>query len=948
MQLRRRSSPVWAIGGLVLLLSGTVCSEELKPHWSFVAPRRPSTPRVQNVDWPRNAIDRFVLARIEREGLEPAVEADPETLVRRLSLDLLGLPPAVGLVDAFRLDLAPGAYERLVDRMLASPRVGERLALEWLDGARYADTHGYHEDYHRDMWPWRDWVIGAFNDNMPFDQFTVEQLAGDLLENPTGDQVVATGFNRNHGVTASGISEEYRVEYVLDRVRTTATVWMGLTLQCAQCHDHKYDPISQEEFYRFFAYFNSVTDKGVENRAGNVDPLVTVVTAGEREAKARLSSVVADLTRRRQARTDQADRLVAAWERNLKRDTRRSAKVAGPLLLHCRLDETVGHKIATGAPGRQAAVITGQPRWVEGHVAGGLALDGKTYIDLGDVAGFERTDAFSYGAWVNARGGGAIISRMDDAAAYRGWDVYISGRRVEVHLINTWPGNAIHVISKAPLPADRLTHVFVTYDGSSQAAGLTLYFDGKPQEVEITRDKLSGTIRTKKPLHIARRNPSGILNGTIDDVRIYPRHLKPEEVSVLVGSDGLEEILAIEPGRRNPAQRDTLRRTYLVLYDRDYRSLSDQLARRQRELDALDKKRPTVMVMRDLKTPRQTFVLIRGRYDIQGEKVPAGVPAFLPGLPPDAPANRLGLARWLVDPAHPLTARVAVNRLWQQCFGRGLVSSSEDFGTRGQLPSHPRLLDWLATEYIRSGWDTKALLKLIVTSAVYRQSSRLDPEQVRRDPDNRLLARALRNRLPAELIRDGALASAGLLVEHLGGPSVKPYQPPGLWKETSNRGYVQDHGAALYRRSLYTYWKRSVPPPNMFALDAPTRETCTVRRQRTNTPLMALVLLNDPTFVEASRVLAGLILRQTSGTGSRLRRMFQRVTSRMPTDEEQQELRRLLDDQLVRYRRDPAAAGALLKVGESQQDQRLNPIEHAAWTILASVVLNLDETITRE
>ena len=917
-------------------------------HWSFVVPRRQTPPAVQDGAWPRNAIDRFVLRRIEEAGLRPAGEADRRTLIRRLSLDLLGLPPTIGEVDAFLADRRPGAYHRLVDRLLDSPRFGERLALQWMDAARYADTHGYHEDYNRDMWPWRDWVIAALNDNMPFDQFTIEQLAGDLLPGATSRQVVATGFNRNHGVTASGISEEYRVEYVLDRVRTTATTWMGLTIGCAQCHEHKYDPVSQEEFYSFFANFNSVTDKGVENRPGNVDPLVEVVPLGQQAIETRLAGVIKSLEARRARRFEGVGDRVAAWERALAKQPGRRGVVEGPLLVHCRLDERDGQPVSTGSPGKPATV-QGQAKWVKARVAGGLELDGRSSLVLGDVAGFERTDAFSYGAWVNPSSGGAIVARMDDAADYRGWDVFVSGRRVEVHLIHQWPGNAVHLISKASLPSDRLTHVFVTYDGSSRSAGVALYFDGKRQEVNVTRDRLTGSIRTARPLHIGRRNPSGFLKGTIDDVRIYPRQLKPEEVAVLAGTDGLDEILAVAAEKRTRSQRETLQRTYLALHDQEYRRLSEQRDRRRRELDALKKNRPTVMVMQDLKMPRRSFVLLRGQYDQHGAEVKPGVPGFLPGLPAGAPANRLGLARWLVDPSHPLTARVAVNRLWQLSFGSGLVETAEDFGTQGQPPSHPRLLDWLATEYIRRGWDTKSLLRLIVTSATYRQSSRSTPALRERDPANRLLARATRYRLPAELIRDHALASGGLLVEQIGGPSVRPYQPAGLWKETSNRGYVQDHGVALYRRSFYTYWKRSVPPPNMFALDAPTRETCTVRRQRTNTPLMALVLLNDPTFVEAARSLAGLVLgEKKAGIDGRIQHLFQRVTARVPEQEELSELQRLLADQLARYRRDPAAAGALLKVGESARDQRLDPAEHAAWTVLASVVLNLDEAITRE
>ncbi len=825
------------------------------------------------------------------------------------------------------------------------------MAIEWLDVSRYADTHGYHEDYHRDMWPWRDWVIRALNDNMPFDQFTIEQLAGDLLPQATPQQVVATGFNRNHGVTASGISEEYRVEYVLDRVRTTATAWMGLTLSCAQCHDHKYDPFSQQDFYRFFAYFNSVTDRGVENRAGNVDPLISIVPLDQQSVESTLREAIKRLESRLRTIVDQADEVVARWEDRRKASRPSPARVSDAgLVMRCRLDEGSGKEFSVTDSVR--STFNGQVEWVKGRLGGAAKLGGQAHAELGDLADFDRTDAFSYGAWVRGADSGAIVSRMSDADAYRGWDVFLTGGFIEVHLVHSWPANAIHVKSTARLDSADWHHVFVTYDGSSQAKGVWLYVDGKRFEVKATRDSLTRSIRVPGGLQLGRRNPSGRFNGALDDVRIYSRALSAIEVQALAGSDGLGELLAIRRSKRTPQQQEALKRGYLALYDTRFRNLQSRLGQRRRELTSSRKNRPTVMVMQDLAKPRQSFVLMRGQYDQPGDAVSPGVPEILPPLPPGAAANRLGLARWLVDPSHPLTARVAVNRTWQTLFGRGLVATSEDLGTQGELPSHPRLLDWLAREYICGGWDTKSLLRRLVMSATYRQSSATHREGWLRDPENRLLSRGARYRLKAELIRDAALSVSGLLVERLGGPSVKPYQPGGLWKETSNRPYVQGSGASLYRRSLYTYWKRSVPPPNMFALDAPTRETCTTRRQVTNTPLMALVLMNDPTFVEAARVLASRALNEAAdGDRARLEALFVRITARPPIAAETDTLVRLLGDQRDRYSKRPDAARSLVGVGASPPPEEAGGSgvkELAAWTVVCSVLLNTDEVITRE
>lgn len=921
-------------------------------HWSFIPPERPLMPPLSDNEWPKNAVDHFILARLQAAGLKPSSQADRRTLIRRVSFDITGLPPTPQEVDAFLADSSSAAWENVVDRLLRSSAYGERMALNWLDAARYADTHGYHEDYHRDMWPWRDWVIDAFNSNMSFDQFTIEQLAGDLLPDSTHDQIVATGFNRNHGVTASGISEEYRVEYVLDRVRTTSTVWLGLTMHCAQCHDHKYDPISQSEFYKFFAYFNSVTDKGVENRMGNVDPLVNVDSPG---FVAKLAMLDRNIEKQEQAR-QQRDREVAvdvsdSWEHQLcLQGGVRTIKQPEGLLLHYPLDAATDNQVINVAGESGNGTLMGIPVWKPGRLANALDCDGRAWVDLGDAAGFERTDSFSYGAWVFPEGDGAVLARMDTAQANRGWDVVITDKHVEARMTHFRPDDAIHVKTKSQLQSAQWSHVFVTYDGSVSARGLRIYVDGRQEPVTILRDSLTGTIRTGTPLNIGLRSTSDVFAGAIDDVRIYRRSLTAAEVATLADTNPAVPVLATSVEDRTKEQRQVLRQYYLTNHDAQYRRISSDLESLRRLKNEIQEEAQTltVMVMQDMKTPRDTFVLERGVYDQHGPQVQPGTPGFLPSLPDSAEPSRLTLARWLVTPDHPLTSRVTVNRLWQMIFGTGIVKTSEDFGTQGQLPSHPKLLDWLATEFVRAGWDVRQIVKLILMSATYQQSSKISPESFGRDPGNRLLSRGPRFRLAAELIRDNALAVSGLLVQRVGGPSVKPYQPPGLWMETSNRGYDQDHGPNLYRRSLYSYWKRSVPLPNMFAIDAPTREICTVRRQRTNTPLMALVMMNDPTFVEAARVMAENAMISAVDPGDRISFMFNRATARQPNPLEIEVLLNVYRRQHGVYDRNSDAAVNLLTVGESKRNQNLDAGEHAAMTTIGSIILNMDETITKE
>jgi mono/diheme cytochrome c family protein len=948
-----------------------------QPHWAWIPPQRPPLPQVQRADWPLNPIDSFVLARLERESLSPSPPAERHTLLRRVTLDLTGLPPSPEEVEAFLADDSPGAFERAVDRLLASPRYGERMAVPWLNAARYADTNGYQSDGERIMWRWRDWVIEAFNDNMPFDRFTIEQLAGDLLPRPSLEQLIATGFNRNHRGNGEGgiIPEEYAVEYVADRVETTCTVWLGLTMGCSRCHDHKFDPFQQREFYQLFAYFNNVPERGKAVKFGNSPPVVKSPT---RDQQRRLAELDAQLRQAEQA----FEQLQPAFD-----DTQRAWETTAPTLPadwsvseglagYFPFDEGLGNHAppqtdegwrprAAGSSERKpkppkADAPTGtaqQPPAPPPLVAGRLNraaefLQGR-YLEAGDVGDFGYLDKFTLAAWVHPRGTprGTILSRMVDLPQAEGYSVVASAGHVEVNLVKRWLDDAIRVQTTTTLAAERWQHVLVTYDGSRWASGIKVYFDGQEQPLQINLDELNQSFQTAEPLRIGGGHGSdGRFHGLLDEVRIYHRCLPADEAQIVATAERLADILSRPAHQRTAAQSLKLRRYYLEqAAPAEIQQAWLRLTSLRRQRDEFFESLPTTMVMQELPQPRPAYVLHRGQYDQRGERVEPGVPAVLPPLPETAPPNRLGLAQWIVSPTNPLTARVAVNRLWQQLFGQGLVRTVGDFGAQGDPPTHPELLDWLATELVASGWDVKALQRLIVTSATYRQSSYGAAAALQCDPGNLLLARAPRLRLPAEMIRDQALAAASLLVERVGGPSVLTYQPAGIWEDLSGLAYQQDHGAALYRRSLYTYWKRTAAPPLMITFDAAGRETCIVRETRTNTPLQALTLLNEVTFVEAARVMAQRVMDEVSThEEERLRRMFLLATSRPPAADELRILKRALQNHRQRYAADPAAANALWTIGEYPRDDKLDPIELAAYTAVASMVLNLDETVTRE
>ncbi|WP_146450704.1 DUF1553 domain-containing protein [Bythopirellula polymerisocia] len=922
-------------------------------HWSFTKPERPQLRTSRDDGWSKNEIDWFILQRLQQEGLTPSPEADKQTLIRRVTLDLTGLPPTPEEVDCFLADDRPNAYELLVERLLHSPRYGEQMAASWLDAARYADSYGYQDDGETSMWRWRDWVIEAFNDNMPFDQFTIEQLAGDLLPNPTFEQRIATGFNRNHRHNSEGgaIPEEFRVEYVVDRVNTTCTVWLGLTLGCARCHDHKYDPITQKEFYQLFAFFNNVPEDGRARKVGNTPPLMTAPTRAQlnRQQELEMQLEVAQLQLEGLEPQFLAD--FDQWQRNADVTTISDLQgVTHDLDIYFKLDGNLAESVSGDSFGN---FKNGAATFVTGQLGQAAWLDGKKTIVVGDVGSFSDDNRVTISAWIRPSDcNGALLSKMEnpDDPQEEGYSVLLREGKIRVHFTSQWFDDAIRIQTETSVPLDQWTHVAVTYDGLSLAQGIRVYFNGKRQPIDIEFDSLFQGFGNHGPLRLGTAgDPESQFQGAIDDVRIYGEQLSDSELKLLAVKESVSDILQILESDRTENQKHKLR-TYFTdrVASKEYRQAAALATRLRQELDEHRRGFPTLMIMEDLAERKPTFLLNRGQYDAPGEEVEPEIPAVFNGLAEGLPHNRLGLARWLLDPDNPLTARVAVNRLWQMSFDLGLVKTVEDFGVQGEGPSHPDLLDWLATELMNNGWDLQAIRRLIVTSATYRQQSQATPELVAADPENRLLARGPRFRLAAEEIRDAALFASGLLVEQLGGPSVKPYQPPDLWEEIADDEYVQDSGEKLYRRSLYLFWKRTVTHPLMTALDAPSREICTVREERTNTPMQALALLNEEGLVEAARVLAERVL--TGGHDSsadRLESAFRLVTSRYPKPQELSVMQQSLETHLAHFTKHPQEAKQLAAVGEHLPATQLDAVEVAAYTAVANMLLNLDEVVTQ-
>ena len=920
-------------------------------HWSYVPPRRPAVPQVSNSSWPQSPLDHFILARLEENGYQPSERAEWFRLLRRVSFDLTGFPPTPAELQRFQSEASTfhdqAAFTKYVDRLLASPRYGEHMAVFWLDAARYADTHGYHADTQRDMWRWRDWVIDALNQNMPFDQFTLEQLAGDLLPNATLDQVIATGFNRNHMINFEDgtIPEEFRTEYVVDRVTTTATVWLGQTAQCARCHDHKYDPLTQRDFYQLYAFFNNVPEQGLDGRDGNAVPFVDAPTPLQVYQIQRLEQQACRLRDQIEMQIAAAAPRQRAWEQDLIRGGGPTLQPLADAILH--------HPLDVDEPGR----IVGTAQWLPGKFGKALLFGGSTFVEIDDVAAFDHTDPFSFGAWVfpTTRDRAAVLSRMDDQQ--RGYSLLLDDGSLHVQIAHAEDA-ALRVKAASKMPLRSWQHVLVTYDSSGRASGVHMFVNGQEQAIIVEQDNLAGSIRTDQPLRIGQRHSDAAFRGMIDDVRLFDRQLSAAEAGLLSGSNPLHEIARIPIDQRSQPQRELLQTYYLRTHDARYVALQRQLRRVEQELREFPSRISTTMIMREMETPRETFVLRRGDYRFPTERVQADVPAFLPSLPAGAPRNRLGLARWLVDPGNPLTARVTVNRMWQHFFGAGLVATPEDFGTRGAQPSHPDLLDWLATEFMRSGWNVKYMHRLIVTSATYQQASRqppVHPPSPRSQEIAALYGRFPRQPLHAEAIRDSVLLVSGLLDGRLGGKSVFPYQPPGLWSdvayatEYSAQTYLPSIGGDRYRRSLYTFWKRSVPAPAQEILNAPNRETCTVRRATNSTSLQALVLMNEPTFIEASCRLAKSV---TATAGScfdeQLRFTFERLFARLPAKSETAILKQLWEENWKEYRQDPAAAASLLEFGKVTPGSAPVDAEQAAWASLIQTLFTLDEFVMKQ
>jgi hypothetical protein len=995
---------------------------EWQAHWSFITPERPPLPKVKNEAWVKNPIDRFVLAELEQAKLTPAPEADSAALCRRLYLDLTGLPPTPAEVAEFVSQYTSSphpviasstkgkkdeemkgsgdegkekAYLALVDKLLASPRYGEHRARYWLDAARYADTHGLHFDNYREIWPYRDWVIRAINKNQPFDQFTIDQIAGDLLPNPTDDQRIATGFHRCNITTNEGgtIADENLAGYARDRVETTAWVWLGLTANCCVCHDHKFDPLASRDFYRMTAFFRNTTQGSHDGNIRDTKPVLFIPQPEDRPRFAKLSGEIKAAQAEFEKRKPAAEKAAEVWQKTATAgdiDLHDEALVAYAPLREGEGDTT----LVKLADGRETVVTaSGKFEWrTDGKLGPAPVFNEGVELDLGDLGNFARGDAFSVALWLRAAdklNDGVLVARTRADGKGEAWKLMLQqGGKLTLLILAADGKTSVRVTTRNPVArAGNWVHVAATYDGSGSDRGIQLYASAVPLDGSPKGTPLGGESQVAGKLlvgGVAAKTGQRLVGGAMQDLRVYARRLSVADVRTLFQLNDTRLAAATAPAKRTAAHKAKLTTFYVENLDRATVPVSVVLQSLEDERKVIENRSIVTHVQEEkMNSPAMANILLRGEYDKLGEQVTPGVFEALHPLRDDAPRNRLGLAQWLVDKENPLTARVTVNRYWQEIFGTGLVKTAEDFGIMGELPSHPELLDWLAVEF-REGarrqalgasdkaasasssalapsaqrlaptrWNSKHLFRLIVTSAAYRQAATTTPEKLAKDHDNRLLSRGPRFRMDAEMIRDYALAASGTLSETIGGPSVKPYQPEGLWDIVglpggNTRDYQQDTGEALYRRSLYTFWKRMSPPPNMETFNAPSREFSCLRRERTNTPLQALVTLNDPQFVEASRNTAQAVLKQTKGDAAKtLDVAARRILCRPLKPQEEKVISAALAEMLSYYHSHKPDAESLIAVGESKPDTTLDPAQLAAWTNICNSLLNLDEALNK-
>ena len=924
---------------------------EWEAHWAFIRPVRPEIPQREGSGISSgNEIDAFVLRKLTELGLQPNPRADRYTIARRAALDLTGLPPTPKMLDTFVWDSQPAAFERYVDTLLSSKHAGEHRARFWLDAARYGDTHGMHVDNYREMWPYRDWVVNAFNSNMPFDQFVVEQIAGDMLPAATLDQQIATGFNRCNITTSEGgaIPAELEVRYMVDRVETMATVFLGMTAGCAVCHDHKFDPLSQREFYQLGAFFNNSTAQVMDGNQKDTPPVITLPNDEFKDEWKVLKQRRAELKRQLESDRSASDQDAEAWWIQRPKDTDHPVSSDDLLLSLPLTEDTIGD-----------LQLTDSTKWAEGHPAGrrGIRFDRKSQFQT-KLDKLRTDEPLTITFWLRTPDKllsttifNHTVQTEDKKTA--GWKITGNTQGGLTFELNDGKGNKIHgrLPGEEALIPRAWQHVCVRYSGGQSNSSVTIFVNGRQGVLRNSTEFLAEVAELPEaPLKIA----SSIPTGGLSDVRIFRRWVTDNEVQLLTKEFELQPLLASASkwSQLKPEQQQLAADFRAANVDKRGQAERRELANHQKRHDYIYSRSTTTLVMQERTTRPRAWVLQRGEYDQRLEEVGAAVPAVLPPLPAGSSANRLALARWLVDPAHPLTARVMVNRIWQSVFGVGLVRTSEDFGVMGERPSHPELLDWLAVEFVESGWDVNHILKLIVTSETYQQSGAATEQKLEVDRDNRYLARGPRVRLDAEVLRDQALAVSGMLVRRMGGPTVKPYQPAGLWKVVAITGsntriFEKDSGEALYRRSLYTFWKRTAPPPTMAAFNAPTREQCTVRRERTNTPIQALVLLNSPQFIEAARNLAESAIRETDDREKRAEWMFQRTLSRPATQADIADMLAVARAMSSLFKKDPKLAGELIRTGDSQPDESLPEVDVAAWTMVANTLMNRDDFIAK-